>query len=171
MADIRQWQKHNDGLPQAYYGTCVAGFPNFFIMMGPNTVNGHLSVIFSSECQINFALNMLDPILKNRHSHSSAPSAVEVTQAAEDEENSWIQDRARGLVWSSGCTNWYVEPKSGKNLMVYPEWQWHFWLRSFVVDYSKFVYRGANKERVYLGGIWTACVTGLFVVLAALHVL
>jgi hypothetical protein len=168
---VLQWEKYNEGLPQAYYGTCVAGFPNFFIMMGPNTVNGHLSVIFSSECQINFALNMLDPILRNRHRQSgNAPLAVEVTQDAEDEENEWLQKRAKGLVWASGCTNWYVEPRSGKNLMVYPEWQWHFWLRSWLLDYSKVVYTD-GKRRVKVGGIWAGFVTGLVVVLAALHVL
>lgn len=141
-------------------------------MMGPNTVNGHLSVIFSSECQINFALNMLDPILRNRsRTIKNGALAVEVTQDAEDEENRWLQDRARELVWSSGCTNWYIEPKSGKNLMVYPEWQWHFWLRSFLLDYSKLVYTGSKGSRVRIGGWWTACVTGLFVVLAAIHVL
>ncbi|KAH7378582.1 putative flavin-binding monooxygenase [Cadophora sp. MPI-SDFR-AT-0126] len=138
------WRKHNDGFPQAYYGTCVAGFPNFFVMMGPNTVTGHSSVIFSSECQINFALNMLEPVLGARRSRSIA--AVEVTQQAEDQENSWIQQRAKGLVWSSGCSNWYVEPKTGKNLMVYPEWQWHYWLRSFAIDYSKFAYTGQDDR-------------------------
>lgn len=166
-----QWKKYNEGLPQAYYGTCVAGFPNFFIMMGPNTVNGHLSVIFSSECQINFALNMLDPILRNRQrNRPNGALAVEVTQEAEDEENEWLQKRAKGLVWASGCTNWYIEPRSGKNLMVYPEWQWHFWLRSFLLDYGKIVYTG-GKGRVKVGGIWAGFVTGLVVFLAAINVL
>ncbi|KXJ87219.1 putative flavin-binding monooxygenase [Microdochium bolleyi] len=124
------WKRYNQGLPQAYYGTCIAGFPNFFVMMGPNTVNGHLSVIFSSECQINYTLRMLDPVLR---SASREVAAVEIKQAAEDAENDWIQDRAKQLVWSTGCTNWYVEPKTAKNLMVYPHWQWHYWLRSIFI--------------------------------------
>jgi hypothetical protein len=141
-------------------------------MMGPNTVNGHLSVIFSSECQINFALNMLDPVLKARQNPGSqAVSAVEVTQNAENEENSWIQDRAKNLVWSSGCTSWYVEPKTGKNLMVYPEWQWHFWLRSFVVDYSKFVYTQKDGTRISQRNLWQFCTTALLVILVAVRIL
>lgn len=138
-------------------------------MMGPNTVTGHTSVIFTSECQINFALNMLDPILKARKSRSIA--AVEVTQEAEDQENSWIQSRAKGLVWSSGCTNWYVEPKSGKNLMVYPEWQWHYWLRSFAIDYSKFAYTRQDGRRVSARSFWQICASGIFVVLVAVRLL
>ncbi len=171
--DKQQWRHFNLGLPQAYYGTCVAGFPNFFMLMGPNTVTGHLSVIFSTECQINFTLNMLDPILRSRKSRASrAISAVEVTQSAEDDENKWIQDKAKTLVWSSGCTNWYVEPKSGKNVMVYPEWQWHFWLRSFVIDYSKFVYTRRNGERAQTGrGLWQLFAAGLLVILATVHIL
>lgn len=168
-ANITQWRKHNEGFPQAYYGTCVAGFPNFFVMMGPNTVTGHSSVIFSSECQINFALNMLEPILGARRSRSIA--AVEVTQQAEDQENSWIQQRAKGLVWSSGCSNWYVEPKTGKNLMVYPDWQWHYWLRSFAIDYSKFAYTGQDGRRISEKSLWQMCVSGLFMVLIAVHLL
>ncbi|CAM1505794.1 Fc.00g114310.m01.CDS01 [Cosmosporella sp. VM-42] len=133
------WNKYNDGLPQAYYGTCMAGFPNLFVMMGPNTLNGHLSVIYSSECQINFSLRVLEPVVRSLHPPflslwpSQNVEAVEVTQNAENEENHWIQGRAKSLVWSSGCSNWYVEPKTGKNLLIYPDWQWHFWLRSIFI--------------------------------------
>ncbi|KAH8657711.1 putative monooxygenase [Xylariales sp. PMI_506] len=156
------WKKHNQGLPQAYYGTCIAGFPNFFVMMGPNTVNGHLSVIYSSECQINFALRMLDPVLRSTPSRGSKPgtgrqiAAVEVIQKAEDEDNNWIQSRAKELVWSSGCTNWYVEPKSGKNLMVYPHWQWHYWLRSIFLKRQDVAYTSDKGKEISVGFI--ACI-------------
>lgn len=180
LTDLLQWRKHNKGLPQAYYGTCVAGFPNFFIMMGPNTVNGHLSVIFSSECQINFALRMLDPILRTSQPSSwfsilndkkAVVSAVEVTQDAETQENEWIQDRAKGLVWSSGCTNWYVEPTSGKNLMVYPDWQWRFWLRSFLIDQSNFIYTRQDGKPVKIGGVWQGLVAALVFLFSVIHLL
>ncbi|KAF4502424.1 monooxygenase [Fusarium agapanthi] len=138
------WNKHNDGLPQAYYGTCIAGFPNMFIMMGPNTLTGHLSVTWSTECQINFTLRVIDPVLRSLHPPklslwpSKMVEAVQVKQQAEDEENSWIQSKCKSLVWSSGCSNWYVEPKTGKNLLIYPEWQWHFWLRSVFIRWGDF---------------------------------
>ncbi|KIW05772.1 uncharacterized protein PV09_03628 [Verruconis gallopava] len=151
----QHWKKHNEGLPQAYYGTCISGFPNFFIMMGPNTVNGHLSVIYSSECQINFALRMLDPVLNSIHKKWSIwPSrrdiaTVEIKQEAEKAENSWIQRRAKELVWSSGCTNWYVEPQTGKNLMVYPHWQWHYWLRSIFIRRDDVLYTSNDGKQIF----------------------
>ncbi|KAH8901523.1 putative monooxygenase [Thozetella sp. PMI_491] len=142
------WDRYNEGLPQAYYGTCVAGFPNFFVMMGPNTVNGHLSVTYSSECQINFTLRMLDPILRSVRPSGRHIASVEVKQKAEDEENDWIQNRAKELVWSSGCTNWYVEPKTGKNVMVYPHWQWHYWLRSIFIKREDIIYTSDNGQEI-----------------------
>ncbi|KAJ5099326.1 hypothetical protein N7532_006327 [Penicillium argentinense] len=48
---------------QDYYGTCVSEFPNFFILMGPNTTTGHLFVLFPTGCEINFILRVLRPIL------------------------------------------------------------------------------------------------------------
>lgn len=126
-------------------------------MMGPNTVNGHLSVIYSTECQINFTLRLLDPILNSLHPGWSrylptplkrAADTVEVFQHAETVENTWIQRRAKELVWSSGCTNWYIEPKTGKNLMVYPHWQWHYYLRSIFIKRSDFLYLSPEHEPI-----------------------
>ncbi|KAL2830394.1 hypothetical protein BJY01DRAFT_260899 [Aspergillus pseudoustus] len=79
------WQNTPSQVPHAYYGTCVASFPNFFILNGPNTATGHTSVIFTAECQISFILKVLDPILRpphlnaksttNPHSHSQLHSS------------------------------------------------------------------------------------------------
>ncbi|KAJ8121863.1 hypothetical protein ONZ43_g1794 [Nemania bipapillata] len=57
------WDKFSEGLPSAYFGTCLSGFPNFFIMMGPNTASGHGSVSYITECQIGFTLRVIKPIL------------------------------------------------------------------------------------------------------------
>ncbi|CEN61240.1 hypothetical protein ASPCAL07902 [Aspergillus calidoustus] len=61
------WQNTPTQVPHAYYSTCISSFPNFFILHGPNTATGHTSVIFTAECQINFALKVLDPILCPLH--------------------------------------------------------------------------------------------------------
>jgi hypothetical protein len=79
------------GVIQAYFGTVVPQFPNFFIIMGPNAVTGHLSVIYTVECQFNFTLRLLDPILKSLPSYRSrssipllapSPATVEVKPEA-----------------------------------------------------------------------------------------
>ncbi|KAL5117696.1 hypothetical protein ACEQ8H_004444 [Pleosporales sp. CAS-2024a] len=128
------WDTTSQGVAQAYFGTVVPHFPNFFILMGPNTVTGHLSVIYTVECQINFTLRLLEPILQSlpsyraRHSLTPslflpAPMTVEVCPQAALADSQWTQTAAKKLVWASGCTNWAVDSKTGMNNMMYPDWQ------------------------------------------------
>ncbi|KAJ6086016.1 hypothetical protein N7486_010297 [Penicillium sp. IBT 16267x] len=99
------WAKFSSGSAQAYYGTCVSEFPNFFILMGPNTTTGHLSVIHSTECEINFSLRVLRPILRSLYPSniwsaltypfwdSSAQRRTQlpsVPSTAEQADNNWI---------------------------------------------------------------------------------
>ncbi|KAI0288967.1 hypothetical protein BC826DRAFT_1092860 [Russula brevipes] len=57
-------KEYNDahGGPMAYLGSTVPGFPNFFMMLGPNTTTGHTSVLFSEESQIPYLLQLLEPV-------------------------------------------------------------------------------------------------------------
>ncbi|KAF2270988.1 cyclohexanone 1,2-monooxygenase [Lojkania enalia] len=162
----KYWDTATQSVAQAYFGTCVPDFPNFFIMMGPNTVTGHLSVIYTVECQINFTLRLLTPILRNlpsyRSTHvslpslfSSMPSTVEVKHEAAAKDSAWTQREVKKLVWSSGCTNWAVDPKTGLNNMMYPSWQFLYWWRSVFYKKNDFVYRekGTGRE-IAVGGSW-----------------
>ncbi|PVI06520.1 FAD/NAD(P)-binding domain-containing protein [Periconia macrospinosa] len=146
---------------QAYFGTCVPSFPNFFILMGPNTTTGHLSVIYTVECQINFTLRVIAPIIHSLPSYRArllpsltphllrpAPTTVEVTAEAAHRDSTWTQKEARKLVWSSGCVNWAVDPKTGLNNMMYPDWQYLFWLRSIFWKKADFEYRDERTGEV-----------------------
>jgi cation diffusion facilitator CzcD-associated flavoprotein CzcO len=98
----------------AYKGVTVAGFPNWFILMGPNTGPGHTSVLVFTEAQINYALQavatmMGDPTLRS----------VEVRQDVQDAYNAGVQGRMKHMVWSSGCSSWYLSP-DGENHSLYP---------------------------------------------------
>ena len=148
----------------------MPNFPNFFILMGPNTVTGHLSVIYTVECQINFILSLITPIIKTlpsyKSTHSSLlpfpslsslasfssilpskeTSAVKVTASAAEKDSSWIQREAKKLVWSSGCTSWAVDAQTGMNVMLYPDWQFAFWLRSVFWNKGDFRYTTKNAK-------------------------
>ncbi|VDB82832.1 unnamed protein product [Peniophora sp. CBMAI 1063] len=50
--------------PTPYLGSTVPGFPNFMLIQGPNTITGHASVVFSEECQFNYATQLFKPILR-----------------------------------------------------------------------------------------------------------
>ncbi|EEQ33015.1 hypothetical protein McanMca71_003734 [Microsporum canis] len=139
------WENFANNTPQAYFGTCVSGFPNFFIMMGPNTATGHLSVIYTSECQINFAIRAIRPVMQSLYQSPlqvfnpfgrKSCSTVAVTAEAEQADNSWIQSAIKGFVWASGCSNWYVDVETGKNTMLYPDWQLKYWVRSIFIPFK-----------------------------------
>lgn len=130
-------------------------------MMGPNTATGHLSVIYTTECQINFTLRVLKPILQPSSplvsfltsplKHLlfypvSAADTVAVTADAERRDNDWIQRESARLVWASGCTSWYID-HTGRNTMLYPDWQFKYWLRSIFIPLSRdFVFRTSPKR-------------------------
>lgn len=130
--------------------------------MGPNTVTGHLSVIYTVECQINFTLRLLEPILKSLPSYRSRSlissilpgsntATVEVRREAAMQDFEWTQREAKKLVWSSGCVNWAIDPKTGLNNMMYPDWQFMFWFRSVFWKKQDFVFRDGKSKKVEPG--------------------
>jgi cyclohexanone monooxygenase len=90
---------------EAYLGTLVAGYPNFFTLYGPNT-NGVNSIIYIHEAQTTFVRHILD-VMQGRGAH-----AVEVTPAAQRRYNDEIQAAMAGKVWLA-CDNYFRHP-SGK---------------------------------------------------------
>ncbi|KAF2965468.1 hypothetical protein GQX73_g8072 [Xylaria multiplex] len=139
------WDKVSDGAASAYFGTCLSGFPNFFIMMGPNTASGHGSVTYITECQIEFTLRVIKPILKALNAQRSIlpvirqkTDVVKVKPEAEQVDIDTIQERLKSLVWSSGCTSWALDPKTGRNTTMYPDFQFKYWLRSMFIPWRDF---------------------------------
>jgi cation diffusion facilitator CzcD-associated flavoprotein CzcO len=101
------------GGAQAYMGTAMDGFPNFFLIFGPNTVTGHTSVILASENMVNYSLKFIKPILRGD------VKTYEVKEKAERVWTERLQQELKNSVWmSGGCTNWYR--KGDWNATVYP---------------------------------------------------
>jgi cation diffusion facilitator CzcD-associated flavoprotein CzcO len=157
------WDDTHQGAAQAYLGTCIPGFPNFFTLMGPNTVTGHLSVIYTVECQINFILRLIEPLLKSKSKQRSllpslpfspAPNVVDVKASAASKDSSWMQAKLKKLVWSSGCTNWALDPSTGMNIAMYPGYQFTFWLRSVFIPGKDFEWVDVKgqKRSLSVGG-------------------
>ncbi|KAL2209751.1 FAD/NAD(P)-binding domain-containing protein [Sarocladium strictum] len=143
---------YHHGVPSSYLGTCVSGFPNFFMMMGPNTLSGHLSVIYTTECQINFAMRLIAPVLRavnNSRSRlpsiRSSPDVVEVHHSAEAKDIEEVQEKASKLVWASGCTSWFIETVSKRNSIMFPDWQYQFWLRTVFIRWKDFSYTSSKN--------------------------
>ncbi|QYF92450.1 NAD(P)/FAD-dependent oxidoreductase [Massilia sp. PAMC28688] len=103
----------SEGGKQAYKGCTVAGFPNFFLIAGPNTGLGHNSMIYMIESGAHYVLQAL------LHMRARGLQSVEVKEAAQRRYNQQLQQRLKGTVWSSGCRSWYLD-KEGRNFTLWP---------------------------------------------------
>jgi cation diffusion facilitator CzcD-associated flavoprotein CzcO len=100
-----------DGMA-AYRGTTIAGFPNFFTIIGPNTGLGHNSMVVMMEAQYPYVLEAIEHIERTGRGLDVKP---EIMSAFNDD----LQERMKGTVWASGCTSWYQD-KNGKNVSLWP---------------------------------------------------
>ena len=115
--------------PEAYKGTTVSGFPNLFMLMGPNTGLGHNSMVYMIESQITYVLEAMKKIHKDKLAY------VDVLPEAQARYNEVIQNKTSGSVWSSGgCQSWYLHPESGKNVTLWPDFTWKFRLQTRQFD-------------------------------------
>jgi cation diffusion facilitator CzcD-associated flavoprotein CzcO len=106
----------------AYKGMTVSGFPNWFIMMGPNTGPGHTSVLVYTESQIAYILQAIDKL------RSEGLRYVDVRQDVQDRYNAGLQRRMKHTSWSSGCHSWYLDADGG-NHALYPGFASEYCLR------------------------------------------
>lgn len=112
-----------DGI-EAYLGTTVSGFPNLFLLLGPNTGLGHNSMIFMIESQTRYVARCLD--LLDR----SGGQALEVLEPEQRAFNERIQGALAGEVWTAdNCTSWYLDGE-GVNRAAWPGWTWQYRLRT-----------------------------------------
>jgi cyclohexanone monooxygenase len=110
---------HEHGM-QAYKGATVHGFPNLFLLVGPNTGLGHSSMVFMIESQVAYAVDAL------RTMRSRGVGAVEPTAQAEQVWNDDLQRRMQRTVWNTGgCSSWYLDAH-GRNVTLWPRTTYTF---------------------------------------------
>jgi cation diffusion facilitator CzcD-associated flavoprotein CzcO len=108
------------GSPQAHLGTTVSGFPNFFLLLGPNTGLGHTSVVYMIESQIAYLLSAL------RYMRDKGVATVEPRAEAQAEFIADVDRRLGSTVWNTGgCASWYFD-KTGRNSTLWPDATWRF---------------------------------------------
>lgn len=129
------------GGAQAYLGSAMDGFPNFFAIFGPNTATGHSSVILASENMIEHSLHFIEKVL------NGDATTVEVKREAEMAYTDEIQSACKRTVFNSGgCHNWYVH--GDWNTTVYPYTQFDFMYRCLFPNWSHWDVEYTRK------GIW-----------------
>ncbi len=113
---------------RTHYGITVAGYPNLFFLLGPNTALGHNSVVFMIESQIRYVSQAMALVER------SGAAALEPKESAQARFQSGIQRRLAEGVWSrGGCRSWYLDAH-GVNRTIWPGFSWRYWQRTRRLD-------------------------------------
>lgn len=104
---------------EAYVGTTVHGFPNLFLLSGPNTGIGHTSMIYMIEGCVNHAVACIEGCERQ------GGGAIEVKKEVQASYNERLQKRLAGSVWATGCQSWYQD-KNGKITTLWPGFTFEF---------------------------------------------
>ena len=122
------------GDPQAYLGMTTPGFPNLFMIYGPNTnivVNG--SIIFFSECSVRYIVGALKLLAE------TGSRAMEPKPAVHDEFNVRVDEANKGWAWGSPhVTSWYKNEK-GRVSQNWPFALVDYWRATLAPDPKDFV--------------------------------
>jgi cation diffusion facilitator CzcD-associated flavoprotein CzcO len=110
-----------NGLPRAYLGLTVPGFPNMFLIYGPNTNGGTGSVIFTIEAGMQHVIAALRVMQRGR------ARRIEVRGEALERFDRELRAALQNTVWHTGCTNWYVD-ENGHDPNQWP-WLWSAYRR------------------------------------------
>jgi cation diffusion facilitator CzcD-associated flavoprotein CzcO len=103
-----------DGNPTAYLGTSVSGFPNCYLIHGPNIGSGHNSVIYMIESQVNYIVAAVE------YAHAHQLAAIEPSQGAQQAFTADVDALSAGSVWTAGgCKSWYLND-NGRNINLWP---------------------------------------------------
>jgi cation diffusion facilitator CzcD-associated flavoprotein CzcO len=130
------WQ----GGAEAYYGLAVSGFPNLYLLIGPNTGLGHNSMVFMIEAQVHYILQCIERLRREELDY------LDVRDAEQRAFNASLQDRMKDTVWSSGCRSWYLD-ENGKNFTLWPGFTFEYWLRTRRPRWKDFVAKRRPAER------------------------
>ncbi|GAA5866271.1 hypothetical protein JCM1840_004062 [Sporobolomyces johnsonii] len=138
---------------KTYLTSMVASYPSFFMLMGPNSVTGHSSALFNTECTVDMICALLKPVLSSLASTAIEPPVpaptVEVTQEAEDEWYARMREEMGKKIWEDdGGISWYVDKASGgKCTTLYPWEQLHFKRETQRIVHDRFVWMSCKKHR------------------------
>ncbi|KAM7210836.1 hypothetical protein V8F06_013778 [Rhypophila decipiens] len=113
------------GGPSGYKGTSMHGFPNFFMVRGPNVSSGHQSLIWFIEASTELILNVAKPLVLGQ---------VDCVEVDKEAERKWVVETQKACqkgFWGRDCHTFYVT-ESGWNHTVYPWTPYKLWFHRFV---------------------------------------
>jgi cation diffusion facilitator CzcD-associated flavoprotein CzcO len=125
----------------ALHGTTVAGFPNLFLLVGPNTGLGHTSIVLMIEAQVAYLLDAL------RRMDATRIDAIEPRPEVQEAHNARLQRRLARTVWNAGgCASWYLDER-GRNTTLWPTFTFTFRRRLRRCDLGEYVTHPQDRRR------------------------
>lgn len=133
---------------QALRGTTIAGFPNFFLMLGPNSGLGNNSMVYIIESQAAYVVDAVQAMGAGRL------AAIEPRPDVQQQWDARMQQRMERTVWQTGgCVSWYQDAE-GRNRTLWPSWTFHFRHLTRRADLSEY------EQRLTGPDIWAARAPG-----------
>lgn len=126
------------GEPYAYLGITVPGFPNMFLLYGPNTNPAWNSVLFMLEAQATFVAQMA--VRWQR----TGGASIEATQQATERFREQMDRKSARSIWMTGCTNWYLSAR-GRNTQNWPSLATTYWWRTHWIRWSDLTIRATTR--------------------------
>jgi cation diffusion facilitator CzcD-associated flavoprotein CzcO len=99
--------------PRTYRSISMPGFPNYFMVVGPNSPIGNISIIDVSETQTRYILDCVKGL--GRREQVALSPRVEAAEAFQSE----LREAMKSTIWVSGCNSWYIDPEGSPTL-----WPW-----------------------------------------------
>lgn len=126
------------GRPQAYLGMAVPGFPNLFLIYGPNTNPAWNSVLVVLEWQAEYVARIA------RAWRERGPLVLEATAAALTRFTADMRRRSARSVWVTGCANWFTDA-TGENTQNWPRMATTYWLQTRRIAWRDFTVRRVKR--------------------------
>jgi cation diffusion facilitator CzcD-associated flavoprotein CzcO len=133
----RSLAEHWHGSPRAYLGTAVSGYPNFFVLLGPNLGTGHSSAFSILEAQLDHVVSAVRELRRSR------AATIDVRPNAEAAFNAELDAALPRTVYNSGCSSYYLD-ENGRNGYAWP-WSTDA-LRERVARFDPDAYRFARRR-------------------------
>ena len=131
-ADLHSaWQ----GGAEAHRGIAVAGFPNLFLLYGPNTNLGHNSILFMIECQVRYIVGCLDELARR------GARWLDVKRDAMARYNEELQQRLSHMTWAADCHSWYKN-EAGKITNNWTGRTFEYWRRTRKPNFDELEFSG-----------------------------
>ncbi|HEX5061788.1 MAG TPA: NAD(P)/FAD-dependent oxidoreductase [Kofleriaceae bacterium] len=120
-----------------YLGINVSGFPNLFLLMGPNTGLGHNSMIFMIEAQARYAAKAIEELRARKLAF------IDVLPSTEQAFRAELSRKMKNTVWMTGCQSWYQTPDG--EVFLWPGATFDYWWRTRTVDLHAYEMRALQE--------------------------